>query len=89
MTQVFLGIIAFAAVILQAVLGGLRVVLFKDAIGIFHAVLAQVFFVLLCAIALLTSKWWQKQKRVQTNVAADVSRLPSKTVKRSEPPYVG
>jgi cytochrome c oxidase assembly protein subunit 15 len=43
---------------LQGLLGGLRVVLFKDQIGIFHAVLAQVFFVLLCAIALLTSKQW-------------------------------
>jgi len=55
------GVIAFAAVILQGVLGGLRVVLFKDQIGIFHATLAQLFFVLICAIALLTSKWWQNQ----------------------------
>jgi cytochrome c oxidase assembly protein subunit 15 len=54
-----LGFIAFFAVVLQGVLGGLRVVLFADAIGIFHATLAQVFFVLLCAIALFTSKWWQ------------------------------
>lgn len=53
------GVIAFAAVILQGVLGGLRVVLFKDQIGIFHATLAQLFFVLVCAIALFTSKWWQ------------------------------
>jgi cytochrome c oxidase assembly protein subunit 15 len=47
-----LGLAAFVAVVLQGVLGGLRVVLFKDAIGVFHAVLAQLFFVLLCAIAL-------------------------------------
>jgi cytochrome c oxidase assembly protein subunit 15 len=40
------------------VLGGLRVVLFKDQIGIFHATLAQLFFALTCAIALFTSKWW-------------------------------
>ena len=53
------GVIAFSAVILQGVLGGLRVVLFKDQIGIFHATLAQLFFVLVCAIALFTSKWWQ------------------------------
>jgi cytochrome c oxidase assembly protein subunit 15 len=32
--------------------------LFKDQIGIFHATLAQLFFVLTCAIALFTSKWW-------------------------------
>jgi len=50
---------ALAAVVLQGVLGGLRVVLYKDALGIFHATLAQLFFVLVCAIALFTSRWWQ------------------------------
>ena len=53
------GIAALVAVVLQGVLGGLRVVLLKDAIGIFHATLAQLFFVLICAIALFTSRWWQ------------------------------
>jgi len=53
------GIIALAAVILQGVLGGLRVVLFKDQIGIFHATLAQLFFALMCAIVLFTSRSWQ------------------------------
>jgi len=50
------GILAFAAVILQGVLGGLRVVWLKDQIGIFHAALAQLFFVLVCVIAFLTGK---------------------------------
>src|SRR5439155_14361373 len=40
------GVMAFAAVVLQGVLGGLRVVWLKDEIGIFHAALAQLFFVL-------------------------------------------
>lgn len=53
------GMIAFAAVILQGVLGGLRVVLFKDEIGIFHAALAQLFFVLISLIALFTTDWWR------------------------------
>jgi cytochrome c oxidase assembly protein subunit 15 len=53
-----LGLAAFVAVVLQGVLGGLRVVLFKDVLGVFHAMLAQLFFVLLCAIALFTSRWW-------------------------------
>jgi heme a synthase len=53
------GLIAFAAVILQGVLGGLRVVWLKDQIGIVHATLAQLFFALMCAIALFTSRWWQ------------------------------
>ena len=56
-----MGLAAFFAVVLQGVLGGLRVVLFKDAIGIFHATLAQLFFVLICAIALFTSRCWQTQ----------------------------
>jgi cytochrome c oxidase assembly protein subunit 15 len=56
-----LGLAAFVAVLLQGVLGGLRVVLFQDALGIFHATLAQLFFVLICAIALFTSRWWQTQ----------------------------
>ena len=51
------GIIAFAAVILQGVLGGLRVVWLKDQIGIFHATLAQLFFALICFIVLSTSRW--------------------------------
>src|ERR1051325_2597094 len=53
-----LGAAAFLAGGFQGVLGGLRVVLVKDAIGIFHALLAQVFFVLTCAIALVTGRGW-------------------------------
>ena len=37
--------------------------LLKDALGIFHATLAQLFFVLICAIALFTSRWWQTPAR--------------------------
>jgi len=51
--------IAFCVVLIQGVLGGLRVTELKDEIGIFHAILAQMFFVLACAIALLTSRWWR------------------------------
>ncbi len=53
-----LGWVALAAVQVQGLLGGLRVVLLRDEIGIFHGVLAQLFFGLLCAIVLLTSRWW-------------------------------
>jgi cytochrome c oxidase assembly protein subunit 15 len=56
-----LGLVAFVAVVAQGVLGGLRVVLFKDQIGIFHATLAQLFFALTCALALFTSPWWEKR----------------------------
>ncbi len=56
-----LGLAAFFLVVLQGVLGGLRVVLFKDQIGIFHATVAQLFFVLTCSLALFTSPWWQRE----------------------------
>src|SRR5947208_5426183 len=52
-----LGIIALCAVILQGVLGGLRVTMLKDEIGIFHACLAQAFLGLFVLIALTTSRF--------------------------------
>jgi cytochrome c oxidase assembly protein subunit 15 len=54
-----LGWFALVAVILQGVLGGLRVTMLKDEIGIFHACLAQAFFGLLVFIALVTSRFWR------------------------------
>jgi cytochrome c oxidase assembly protein subunit 15 len=48
----WLGLAASLGVVLQGVLGGLRVTLLKDQIGIFHAVLAQSFFVMVALIAL-------------------------------------
>jgi heme a synthase len=53
-----LGLVAVGAVILQGILGGLRVTMLKDQIGIFHACLAQAFFALMVIIALVTSRWW-------------------------------
>ncbi len=61
-----LGLIALALVIFQGVLGGLRVLLLKQYIAIFHACLAQSFFCLLAAIALFTSRWWKERERVQS-----------------------
>jgi cytochrome c oxidase assembly protein subunit 15 len=55
-----LGFAALGLVILQGVLGGLRVTMLKDEIGVFHACLAQMFFGLLVVIALATSRWWQR-----------------------------
>jgi heme a synthase len=51
---------ALGAVILQGVLGGLRVTLLKDEIGIFHALLAQAFLGMLIVITLATSRLWQR-----------------------------
>lgn len=69
----WLGMAALAAVIVQGVLGGLRVVLFKDEIGIFHATLAQLFFVLVCVIALLTSRWWNQLPSALSPLPSDGS----------------
>src|SRR5438876_3282871 len=55
-----LGAIALGAVILQGVLGGLRVTMLKDEIGIFHACIAQAFLGLLIVIALVTSKFCRR-----------------------------
>jgi cytochrome c oxidase assembly protein subunit 15 len=54
----WLGVAAFLGVVAQGVLGGLRVTLAMDSLGIFHGVIAQSFFALVCAIALLTSRFW-------------------------------
>jgi cytochrome c oxidase assembly protein subunit 15 len=52
----WLGVAAVGVVILQGVLGGLRVVLLQGTLAIFHGCLAQAFFGLLVAIALLTAR---------------------------------
>jgi cytochrome c oxidase assembly protein subunit 15 len=52
-----LGVIALAGVILQGILGGLRVTMMKDQIGIFHACIAQAFLGLLVGIALVTTNF--------------------------------
>ena len=55
----WLGIAAFLLVVAQGILGGLRVRLQMDNLGIFHGAVAHTFLVLVCAIALVTSRWWQ------------------------------
>jgi cytochrome c oxidase assembly protein subunit 15 len=55
-----LGVVAFLLVVAQGVLGGLRVTMKMDSLGIFHGVVAQSFFILMCAIALFTSRFWGK-----------------------------
>src|SRR5262245_30559787 len=54
-----LGVIAVIGVILQGILGGLRVTMMKDQIGIFHACVAQAFLGLLVFIALVTTEFWR------------------------------
>jgi Uncharacterized protein required for cytochrome oxidase assembly len=73
-----LGYFALAAVILQGVLGGLRVTMLKDEIGIFHACLAQAFLGLLVVIALATMEFWQT---ISNNKGVDLAKLaPIKSI---------
>ena len=61
-----LGLVAVAAVVLQGLLGGLRVAMLKDQIGIFHACLAQAFLGLLVVIGLMTSRFWKSLRQLAT-----------------------
>jgi len=58
--QPVLGLAAFFAVVAQGLLGGFRVTQKIAALGIFHATLAQLFFLLLCAIALFQTDFWRR-----------------------------
>lgn len=51
-----LAFVLLIGVILQGVLGGLRVTLYKDELGIFHAIVAQTFFALLLIFSAVTSR---------------------------------
>ena len=58
-----LGVVALVGVILQGILGGLRVTMMKDEIGILHACVAQAFLGLLVVIALATTRFWRSLVR--------------------------
>jgi len=59
----WLGGAAVIAVIVQGVLGGLRVILISDGttIAIIHGCLAQAFFALTVSVALFTSQGWKQE----------------------------
>jgi cytochrome c oxidase assembly protein subunit 15 len=52
--------IAVLAVVLQGILGGLRVTEHNAILGLFHGCLAQGFFCLVATIALVTSRFWRR-----------------------------
>jgi cytochrome c oxidase assembly protein subunit 15 len=55
----WLGAAALFLVVVQGVLGGLRVVLLQHTLAIIHACLAQAFFALTVSLALFTSAEWR------------------------------
>jgi cytochrome c oxidase assembly protein subunit 15 len=71
-----LALFAFGLVIVQAVLGGLTVLLLLPlAIAVSHAATAQAFFCLTIALALFTNPAWQKLPAIET--AGERPRLPA------------
>ena len=69
-----LGLLAVAGVILQGILGGLRVTMLKDQIGIFHACLAQAFLGLIVLIGVMRTNFWRGS-------SASVDPTKSRTIK--------
>jgi heme a synthase len=61
-----LGLIAVGAVVVQGILGGLRVTENNAVLGLFHGCLAQGFFALMATIALVTSRFWERLERAGT-----------------------
>src|SRR5688572_8384311 len=56
----WLGTGALVLVIVQGILGGLRVVLLENALAIVHAATAQMFFALTICLAMFTSPSWRQ-----------------------------
>lgn len=57
----WLGVIALVLVVIQGLLGGLRVILLEHLLAIVHASLAQAFFALVVSLALFTSPEWREK----------------------------
>jgi cytochrome c oxidase assembly protein subunit 15 len=57
----WLGVAALLLVILQGVIGGLRVVLLENTLAIVHAAFAQAFFALTVSLAIFTSPDWNSE----------------------------
>jgi cytochrome c oxidase assembly protein subunit 15 len=68
-------LLAYSLVLIQGTLGGLRVTLFKDEIGIVHGTIAQLFFMLICSLALVTSRFWRRISELQIASANGVRGL--------------
>jgi cytochrome c oxidase assembly protein subunit 15 len=56
----WLASVAVLAVVVQGVLGGLRVTEHNALLGLFHGCLAQSFLALLATLALITSRFWNR-----------------------------
>lgn len=74
----WLGVTAVGAVIVQGVLGGLRVILISagNELALIHSLLAQAFFALTVHVVVVTSQDWRRRpRRVVTADAGAIKRL--------------
>ena len=79
-----LGAVAFGAILLQALLGGLTVLfLLPPAISSAHAALAEIVFALTAVVALMCSKTWRE---ISSKVDASEADLP-RTEAAARPPF--
>jgi heme a synthase len=69
----WLGVVALGAVIVQGVLGGLRVTLLAQTLAIIHACVAQAFFALVASLVLFTSAEWRTP--IVPQVTTDAGRV--------------
>ena len=58
----WMGVVVPVFVLLEGTIGGLRVVLSEDQLGIIHGCLAQLLFVSVSLIGLFTSRWWIERR---------------------------
>lgn len=75
----WLGVSCLSMVVIQGILGGLRVVLLKLNLAIVHACVAQAFFCLVMLMCIVTSKWWMEQR--EASVAPDENRSGRRLVR--------
>ncbi|MGH7797605.1 MAG: COX15/CtaA family protein [Candidatus Binatia bacterium] len=71
----WLGLAALVLVIVQGVLGGLRVVLLEQLLAIVHGATAQIFFALTICLAIFTSTDWQRSLARSINDGGRLWRL--------------
>ena len=68
-----LGIGALVMVVAQGVLGGLRVTQINQNLGLIHGTVAQLFLILVCGVAMVTSGWWLRVRVSESAGAGFVS----------------
>ena len=68
----WMGIVTLIAVIVQGVLGGMRVVLDERWLAMIHGVIGPAYFGLTVCLVIWTSRWWHEQREVGTPSTIDL-----------------